>query len=39
MPHSVKETICIGSCDGGLVDGKFMEGVINTILWSQKNKT
>jgi GT2 family glycosyltransferase len=38
MPHSVKETICIGSCDGGLVDGKFMEGIINTILWSQKNK-
>jgi len=38
MPHSVKETICVGSCDGGLVDGKFMEGVINTILWSQKNK-
>jgi GT2 family glycosyltransferase len=38
MPHSVKETICIGSCDSGLVDGKFMEGVINTILWAQKNK-
>ena len=38
MPHSVKETICIGSCDSGLVDGKFTEGVINTILWAQKNK-
>lgn len=38
MPHSVKETICIGSCDSGLVDGKFMEGIVNTILWSQKNK-
>ena len=38
MAHSVKETMCIGSCDGGLVDGKFMEGVISTILWAQKNK-
>jgi hypothetical protein len=37
MPHSVKETVCIGSCDNGLVDGKFMEGVINTIFWAKDN--
>ena len=38
MPHSVKETITFAFCDPGTVDAKFMDGIINTIFWSQKNK-
>lgn len=32
MPHSVKERITIGWCDGGTVEGRFMSGVTNTII-------
>lgn len=37
MPHSVKERITIGWCDGGTVEGRFMSGVTNTILESKKD--
>jgi len=36
--HSPKETLSIGWCDGGMVDGKFMEGVLNTSLYAINNK-
>jgi GT2 family glycosyltransferase len=36
--HSPKETLSIGWCDGGMVDGKFMEGVLNTSLYVINNK-
>ena len=32
MTHSVKERITIGWCDGGMVEGRFMSGVANTII-------
>lgn len=35
MPHSNKETLSIVWCDGGLVDGKFAEGVIYTLITSE----
>lgn len=38
MPHSVKEKVTIGWCDGGMVEGRFMSGITNTILQSQKEK-
>lgn len=36
MPHSVKERITIGWCDGGTVEGRFMSGVTNTIIEAPK---
>lgn len=36
MPHSVKERITIGWCDGGTVEGRFMSGVVNTMIEAQK---
>lgn len=38
MPHSVKEKITIGWCDGGMVEGRFMSGVVNTIIEAPKHK-
>jgi GT2 family glycosyltransferase len=38
MPHSVKERITIGWCDGGMVEGRFMSGVVNTIIEAPKHK-
>ena len=38
MPHSTKETIAIAWCDPGMVDGKFMDGIINLMFWAEKNK-
>jgi len=36
--HSPKETLSIGWCDNGNVDGKFMEGVMNTSFAIMNNK-
>jgi hypothetical protein len=38
MSHSIKETVAIGLCDPGTVDGKFMNSVIHAILWGKENK-
>jgi hypothetical protein len=38
MPHSVKETIAIAWCDPGMIDAKFMDGIINTFCWAKENK-
>ena len=38
MPHSVKEKITIGWCDGGMVEGRFMSGIVNTIIEAPKHK-
>jgi hypothetical protein len=38
MPHSIKETVAIGWCDPGMVDAKFMDGIINTLFWAKENK-
>ncbi len=38
MAHSVKEKITIGWCDGGMVEGRFMSGIVNTVIEAQKNK-
>jgi hypothetical protein len=38
MSHSVKETITIGWCDNGVVEGRFASGVINTIIEAPKLK-
>jgi GT2 family glycosyltransferase len=38
MPHSVKEKISIGWCDGGSVEGRFMSGVVNTVIEAPKHK-
>ena len=38
MSHSVKETVVFGFCDPGIVDAKFMDGVLNTIFWAKQNK-
>lgn len=32
MPHSSKETLSIGWCDNGMVDGKFNEGLVYSIM-------
>jgi hypothetical protein len=32
MPHSSKETLSIGWCDNGIVDGKFNEGLVYSIM-------
>lgn len=36
MTHSIKETISFGFCDPGTVDGKFMDGIITTMLWAKE---
>ena len=38
MPHSVKETITLGWCDGGVVEGRFASGIANTIIEAPKHK-
>lgn len=38
MSHSVKERITIGWCDGGMVEGRFMSGVVNTVIEAPKHK-
>jgi GT2 family glycosyltransferase len=38
MTHSVKEKITIGWCDGGMVEGRFMSGIVNTVIEAPKNK-
>ena len=38
MPHSVKERITIGWCDGGTVEGRFMSGITNTIIDAPNHK-
>ena len=38
MTHSVKERITIGWCDGGMVEGRFMSGIANTIIEAPKHK-
>jgi glycosyltransferase involved in cell wall biosynthesis len=32
MPHSSKETLTMGWCDGGMVDGRFTEGLLGSSL-------
>lgn len=32
MAHSSKETVSIGWCDSGMVDGRFMDGILSTIM-------
>ena len=36
LNHSKNESITIGWCDGGMVEGRFMSGIANTILDSKK---
>jgi hypothetical protein len=36
MAHTKKETITIGWCDGGMVEGRFADGIINTIMTCDK---
>lgn len=38
MSHSVKETITLGWCDGGSVEGRFANGIANTIIEAPKMK-
>jgi GT2 family glycosyltransferase len=38
MPHSVKERLTIGWCDGGTVEGRFMSGVANCIIEAPNQK-
>jgi hypothetical protein len=38
MTHSVKERITIGWCDGGSVEGRFMSGIVNTVIEAPKHK-
>lgn len=38
MAHSVKERVTIGWCDNGLVEGRFMSGIVNTIIDSPNHK-
>jgi GT2 family glycosyltransferase len=38
MAHSVKERITIGWCDGGSVEGRFMSGIVNTVIEAPKHK-
>jgi hypothetical protein len=35
MAHSNKETLSVVWCDGGMVDGKFAEGVVYTLITSE----
>jgi hypothetical protein len=36
LAHSSKETVALAWCDGGLVDGKFMEGMLLTMMNAPK---
>lgn len=36
MAHSAKETVALAWCDGGMVDGRFMDGLILTFMNSSK---
>ena len=36
MPHSSKETVALAWCDGGLVDGRFMDGLLLAIMNAPK---
>ena len=36
MPHSSKETVALAWCDGGLVDGRFMDGLLLAIMTAPK---
>jgi GT2 family glycosyltransferase len=36
MAHTKKETITIGWCDAGMVEGRFADGIINTIMTCDK---
>jgi hypothetical protein len=38
MTHSVKERLVIGWCDGGMVEGRFMSGIVNTMIEAPKRK-
>jgi hypothetical protein len=38
MSHSVKETITLGWCDSGTVEGRFTSGIANTIIEASKIK-
>jgi hypothetical protein len=38
MPHNVKETITIGWCDNGLVEGRFASAIANLIIEAPKQK-
>lgn len=38
MPHSVKERLSIGWCDGGVVEGRFASGIANLIIDAPKQK-
>lgn len=38
MPHSVKETVTIGWCDNGIVEGRFASGVMSTMIDMQNKK-
>lgn len=37
MPHMSKETITVAWCDNGMVDGKFAEGLVYTVLTAAFN--
>ena len=36
MAHTKKETLTIGCCDAGMVEGRFADGIINTIMTCDK---
>jgi hypothetical protein len=36
MAHSAKETVALAWCDGGMVDGRFMDGLVLTVMNSSK---
>jgi GT2 family glycosyltransferase len=36
MAHSSKETVALAWCDGGMVDGRFMDGLVLTVMNSSK---
>ena len=38
MSHSIKETVLFAFCDPGTVDGKFMNGILDTVFWAKENK-
>lgn len=38
MSHNAKETITLGWCDNGTVEGRFTSGITNTIIEASKNK-
>ena len=36
--HSSKEKLSIGWCDNGMVEGRFMSGIVNTVIEAPKHK-